>query len=190
MLYDVWRCRQFSTNQRSRNYLTQTDRESTHYQALLYKQHLQKSAKLNKFQTDSHNFISKLSILTFPSLLLTRSWQTVQSWDIKIADYPLLSLTITYPPGIETGSIIIRGVQTRTENVLVEVQSVAFWHKQHGCSWLPIRRSTGNKVICGHYNYLCPFLCHICFSYKDCPIKKKPIERKLIEVANNLAKTH
>ena len=40
--YDVWRRRQFSTNQRPRNYLTLTHTESTNYQALLYKQRLQK----------------------------------------------------------------------------------------------------------------------------------------------------
>ena len=44
--YDVWRRRQFSTNQRPRNYLrythTQTDTKSTYCQALLYEQRLQK----------------------------------------------------------------------------------------------------------------------------------------------------
>ena len=41
-LYDVWRRRQFSTNQRPRNDLTPTDSESTYCQALLYEQRLQK----------------------------------------------------------------------------------------------------------------------------------------------------
>ena len=42
--YDVWRRRQFSTNQRPRNYLTHTHThtESTYCQALLYEQCLQK----------------------------------------------------------------------------------------------------------------------------------------------------
>ena len=40
--YNVWRRRGFSTNQRPRNYLTQSDRESTYCQALLYEQLLQK----------------------------------------------------------------------------------------------------------------------------------------------------
>ena len=41
--YDIWRRRQFSTNQRPRNYLTHTDTESTYCQALLYEQRLQKN---------------------------------------------------------------------------------------------------------------------------------------------------
>ena len=42
--YDVGRHRQFSTNQRPRNYLrhTHTHRKSTYWQALLYEQRLQK----------------------------------------------------------------------------------------------------------------------------------------------------
>ena len=40
--YDVWRRRQFSTNQRPRNYLKLTNTESTYCQALLYEQRLQK----------------------------------------------------------------------------------------------------------------------------------------------------
>ena len=49
MLYDVWRRRQFSTNQRPRNYLTLTDSESTYCQALLYDQRLQKWKNEVKF---------------------------------------------------------------------------------------------------------------------------------------------
>ena len=52
--YDVWRHRQFSTNQRPRNYLTQhthTHRESTYWQVLLREQRLQK-----KQQTDRKTF--------------------------------------------------------------------------------------------------------------------------------------
>ena len=42
MSYCAWQRRQFSTNQRPRNYLTLTDTESTYCQALLYEQGLQK----------------------------------------------------------------------------------------------------------------------------------------------------